>query len=105
MQRSWQSAAVVVFALGVAACGSSADSGDGGTEAAIGAKFAADRGCPVCHTPPRGAAMSGDESPVAGTMAFASNLTPDRTTGLGGWADEQIIRAIRYGFDADGVAL
>ena len=35
-------------------------------------------------------------------MAYPANLTPDRTTGIGGWADEQIIRAFRYGIDHDG---
>jgi mono/diheme cytochrome c family protein len=79
--------------------------GDGGTEASIGERFAAERGCPTCHTPAGAGTMSGDVTPVAGTMAFASNLTPDRTTGIGGWADEQIVRAIRYGIDADGASL
>ena len=32
----------------------------------------------------------------------APNLTPDRETGLGGWTDQQIARAIREGIGRDG---
>jgi len=102
--RTWLGLAVI--GAGMVACsGGNGDAGDGGAEASIGERFAAERGCPTCHTPSRASAMSGDVEPVAGTMAYASNLTPDRTTGIGSWADEQIIRAIRFGTDADGAPL
>ncbi len=41
---------------------------------------------------------------LPGTVA-ASNLTPDRETGLGGWTDGEIVRAIREGVSRDGRAL
>ncbi|WP_431270721.1 c-type cytochrome [Dankookia sp. P2] len=34
--------------------------------------------------------------------AVAPNITPDRTTGIGGWTDVQIARAIREGIRPDG---
>ena len=97
--RWWYLAAILV-----AACSSShpIDS-DAGPEAAIGADFVQKRGCPTCHQQGGGfGALAGNDVAVAGTSAYPANLTPDRTTGLGGWADEQIIRAFRYGVDHDG---
>lgn len=38
---------------------------------------------------------------VCGTV-YAKNLTPDRETGLRGWTDQQIKRAIRSGITKDG---
>ena len=35
----------------------------------------------------------------------ASNLTPDTSTGLGGWSEAEIVRAIRTGEDRDGEVL
>lgn len=65
--------------------------------------------CGNCHTPqgPNGP-LPGKE--MAGGMpfeepvftAYASNLTPDRKTGIGGWTDAQIKRAIREGVRPDG---
>ena len=36
---------------------------------------------------------------------YAPNLTPDRKTGVGGWSDDQLARAIREGIGRDGRAL
>jgi len=65
--------------------------------------------CGNCHTPqgPAGP-MSGME--LAGGLkiedkpftAVASNITPDRDTGIGKWTDAQIISAIREGRRPDG---
>lgn len=65
--------------------------------------------CGNCHTPqgPDGP-MSGME--LAGGLkiedkpftAIASNITPDRETGIGKWTDAQIITAIREGRRPDG---
>jgi mono/diheme cytochrome c family protein len=79
---------------------------DAGPQAAIGAQFVAQRGCAMCHQQSGGYdTLSGNDIAVKGTSAYPANLTPDRTTGIGGWADEQIIRAFRYGIDANGVEL
>lgn len=45
-----------------------------------------------------------EKSHFPGVLA-ASNLTPDRETGLGAWSDGEIIRAIREGVDREGNAL
>jgi mono/diheme cytochrome c family protein len=60
--------------------------------------------CGNCHTPqgPKGplpnmnlaGGMAFDEKPFT---AFASNITPDKETGIGRWTDAQLIRAIREG--------
>jgi mono/diheme cytochrome c family protein len=36
---------------------------------------------------------------------YASNITPDKETGIGNWTDDQIARAIREGIGSDGRAL
>jgi len=59
--------------------------------------FGATGGC-GCHTEPKGAINAGGrkfEGPF-GTV-YSSNITPDAKTGIGGWTDEQIIKAIRLG--------
>lgn len=65
--------------------------------------------CGNCHTP------QGPDGPVKGMelaggmkiedkpfTAVASNITPDRETGIGKWTDAQIIAAIREGRRPDG---
>jgi mono/diheme cytochrome c family protein len=65
--------------------------------------------CGNCHTPqgPQGP-MKGME--LAGGLpfveapftAYASNITPDKDTGIGRWTDAQIVTAIREGKRPDG---
>jgi hypothetical protein len=94
-----------VFAIVLGACSSArSTNGDAGTHAAIGAEFVLQRGCGRCHDGGVGT-LAGNDVAVAGTSAYPANLTPDRTTGIGGWADEQIIRAFRYGVDNQGAML
>lgn len=68
-------------------------------------------GCGNCHTPrgPGGTFAAGKE--LAGGFvvldikefrAVASNITPDKETGIGGWTDAQIAKAIREGIRPDG---
>ncbi len=97
----------LLAAICAAGCSSSRSyDSDAGPEAAIGAQFVQQRGCPSCHQGSGGAGMlAGSDVAVTGTTAYAANLTPDRTTGIGGWADEQIIRAFRYGVDNKGAEL
>lgn len=79
---------------------------DGGHLATTGAAFVAQRGCPTCHQPTDCAGtLAGQLTPVAGTLAYGSNLTPDPATGLGDWADIAIVRAVRFGVDDTGNAL
>jgi len=65
--------------------------------------------CGNCHT------TVGPEGPVPGMemaggmpikekafTAYASNITPDKETGIGAWTDEEIIAAIREGRRPDG---
>ena len=66
--------------------------------------------CGNCHTPKN---PDGSEPPgklLAGGLvieappftAIASNITPDKETGIGNWTDAQIARAIREGLRPDG---
>src|SRR5262245_66478629 len=59
--------------------------------------FGATGGC-GCHTVPKGPVNAGGrkyEGPY-GTV-FSTNITPDKETGIGGWTDEQNIKANRPG--------
>jgi mono/diheme cytochrome c family protein len=65
--------------------------------------------CGNCHTPKGpngeipGMELAGgfkfDEPPFT---AYASNITPDKETGIGNWTDAQLIKAIREGIRPDG---
>jgi mono/diheme cytochrome c family protein len=64
--------------------------------------FGATGGC-GCHTPPGKAVNAGGrryDGPF-GTV-YSTNITPDRTTGIGTWTDEQIVTAIRLGRRPNG---
>jgi len=62
-------------------------------------------GCLTCHTAPQPGAV-----PLAGGRAlktafgtfYSPNLTPDPATGLGGWTDADLGRALREGVAPDG---
>ncbi|MBX2991048.1 MAG: c-type cytochrome [Bacteroidetes bacterium] len=69
-------------------------------------------GCWQCH------GHDGDKAPPSGGMKFdltvlspslgvyyAANITPDVETGIGGWTDGEIVRAIREGISKDGRVL
>ena len=61
-------------------------------------------GCASCHTAKGGAELAGGhafETPF-GTF-YSSNITPDPATGIGGWSDEDLIRALREGKSPDGL--
>jgi mono/diheme cytochrome c family protein len=67
--------------------------------------FGATGGC-GCHTVPKGPVNAGGrkyDGPF-GTV-YATNITPDRETGIGTWTDEQIITAIRLGRRPNGERL
>jgi hypothetical protein len=88
--------AVAVLLLGACSSKDSYDL-DGGDLITVGGLFLKQRGCAMCH----GDASSGwsGQSDLQATMEYGSNLTPDVDTGLGAWADIEIIRAMRYGVD------
>jgi mono/diheme cytochrome c family protein len=59
--------------------------------------------CAACHTRPGGKAFAGG-LPIAtpfGTLV-TTNITPDVETGIGGWTDEEFVRAVREGIARDG---
>src|SRR5476649_2106237 len=62
-------------------------------------KYLAQAGdCVACHTAPGGKAFAGGlglNTPF-GTI-YATNITPDKETGIGGWTDEQFMNAVRNG--------
>jgi hypothetical protein len=64
--------------------------------------FGATGGC-GCHTKPKEPVNAGGrryDGPF-GTV-YATNITPDRETGIGGWTDEQIVTAVRLGRRPNG---
>lgn len=62
----------------------------------------------ACHSqfgqPFAGGSEAVHEGPISGVFAVP-NLTPDQETGLSGWSDAEVARAIREGIDKDGKAL
>jgi mono/diheme cytochrome c family protein len=70
--------------------------------------------CGGCHTTRDGNFLTGGERadmylggmavafPKQGFKFWTPNLTPDVETGLGGWSDDEIMRAIRDGIGKDG---
>jgi len=66
--------------------------------------------CVKCHSP-----AAAGQPPVAGFFTgvsvaappkiFASNITPDVTTGIGGWTAADVAKALKVGTNKDGVTL
>ena len=71
--------------------------------------------CADCHGDPsqRAAMEAGQEVPLSGGMQFnlpvgtfhVPNITPDPTTGIGRYRDEEVARILRHGVHADGRAV
>jgi hypothetical protein len=116
-------AAGVLTALALVACSSSSggapsSSNDMPTTGGVsfpstGNQYVDARRCPACHqgsNPQQTGFMSGALVPVMGTFPtgvqlYGPNLTPDMTTGIGAWTDEQITNAILNGIDNQGERL
>lgn len=83
------------------------DLGRTSDQIAAGKRYVAQRKCGGCHQSPNQAdgILSGQTSPQPATMAYGDNLTPDVATGLGAWADIEIVRAMRSGVDHAQLAL
>lgn len=62
-------------------------------------------GCGVCHTnhDEHGAPFAGGRAlhTTFGTF-YSPNITPDRTTGIGSWSEQDFLRALREGIRPDG---
>jgi len=63
-----------------------------------GQEAVSSRGCPTCHQSDDGS-LSGQTVPQPHSDAYPANLTPDPDTGMGGWTDDLIVRAILQGTD------
>lgn len=74
-----------------------------GTPLERGRYLAAAADCVACHTAPGGAEYAGG---VAFRLPFgtiySSNLTPDPVAGIGGWSDEDFLKAVRSGVGRGG---
>jgi mono/diheme cytochrome c family protein len=60
--------------------------------------------CAACHTAPGGKPFAGGlafKLPMIGTL-YSTNITPDKDTGIGGWTDEDFVRALHDGIDKEG---
>jgi len=114
-------AAGVLTAMTLVACSSSSDGAPSSTDMSTtggvsfpstGNQYVDARKCPACHqgpNPQQTGFMSGAITPVSGqpmgVVLYGPNLTPDMTTGIGGWTDEQITNAILNGIDNQGERL
>lgn len=61
--------------------------------------------CESCHTPrdrPELVLAGGTEFPSPFGTFYIPNITPDPETGIGGWSDEDFVRAMRNGVSPDG---
>jgi mono/diheme cytochrome c family protein len=106
--------ATFALLLAVSACRlRHADGGasDAGTEpdspVLLGELAVEQRNCAQCHQSPDPAdgVLSGQTTPVPGTQAYGSNLTPDPDTGMDAWSADAIVAAITQGVDPQGNAL
>ncbi len=62
-------------------------------------------GCAACHTDRegKGAALAGGRGLKTPFGTFYSpNITPHKSTGIGGWSDAQFLRALKAGIAPDG---
>jgi mono/diheme cytochrome c family protein len=68
-----------------------------------GAELAAIGNCNDCHVGDSGRAYAGGRPiPTPFGTIFASNITPDIETGIGGWSEAAFQRAMREGVDREG---
>jgi mono/diheme cytochrome c family protein len=102
--RRWAARAILAGLLlcGAFACGEC--SAEPSAETIVRGKALAVAGdCASCHTADPAKPFAGGkriDTPFGGITS--PNLTPDRDTGLGGWSDDEFVRALRYGVGRDG---
>jgi mono/diheme cytochrome c family protein len=64
--------------------------------------FAVAGGC-ACHTIPNGTPHAGGRAfPIPFGTVYATNITPDKETGLGSWSDKEILNAMTRGTRPNG---
>ena len=100
----WAAQAILggVLLCGAFACGECAAEPSAET-IARGKALAIAGDCAGCHTADPAKPLAGGkriETPFGGITS--PNLTPDRDTGLGGWSDDEFVRALREGLSRDG---
>src|SRR2546425_614348 len=67
--------------------------------------FAIAGGC-ACHTVPKGTPdVGGRAFPIPLGTVYATNITPDRETGVGSWSDKEILNAMTRGIRPNGERL
>lgn len=99
-------ALLAVAAIGAARAQDAAPAPSPAPDAALveqGRYLATAGDCVSCHTRPGGQPFAGG-LPLKtqfGTL-YTPNITPDRDTGIGGWSEEQLARAMREGVADDG---
>ncbi|MDZ5111342.1 cytochrome c [Pseudomonas putida] len=74
--------------------------------AARGAYIARQADCAACHTAPGGEAYAGGyalETPFG--VIYSTNITPDRSSGIGSWTERDFFRAVRHGRHKNGQLL
>ena len=68
-----------------------------------GRYLAAAGDCAACHTAEGGKPYAGGRAiPTPFGTIYSTNITPDKTTGIGDWSEEQFYRAMHEGIRADG---
>ncbi len=73
------------------------------TQIARGADLATIGNCSDCHTAAGRPPYAGGRAiPTPFGTIYASNLTPDRETGIGAWSEEAFRRAMHQGVDREG---
>jgi len=84
------------------------DGGDSSTASiAMGLMAVGVYGCAECHqsADPEAGILAGQTTPVPGSSAYGSNLTPDPDTGMDAWDAGAIARSILEAEDEDGSPL
>ncbi|QCI12872.1 c-type cytochrome [Pseudomonas putida] len=70
---------------------------------ARGAYIARQADCAACHTAPDGNAYAGGyglQTPFG--IIYSTNITPERSSGIGNWTERDFFRAVRHGRHKDG---
>lgn len=68
-----------------------------------GAQLATLGNCISCHTSTAGGGFGGGQAvPTPFGTVYATNITPDRATGIGAWSEDAFRRALREGVSRDG---